>query len=366
MSLLNLLNIGKSALLREPGRAERHGPQHRQRQHVRLHPPGVVLEIATPAANSAGYLGRGVTVAGVQRSYARFVAAQLLGQEQSLGKSTAMNEILSQVEQVFNDSSGMGLSESLEAFFDSWQSLSSDPDDSAQRTVLLSDAESLVSTAKQMETDLLGTIGEINDEIADIAGQVNTIAGKIADLNDQIAKIEAGDTGRDGERPAGHAGQPRERAGRARAGQHPGGRQRLPDRHGGDAQPRRRHAGQRDDDDRRRVGEPGRRARRRRRHFADHEGPLERPHRLPDRDRVGTADGAPEVRGRPDGGDQRAPRRRVRARRLDRERFLLGPHPVHDGLLRTARPFRVDDHGPDRPDAFGVRHHHRRRRAPIP
>jgi flagellar hook-associated protein 1 FlgK len=132
----------------------------------------VILEIATPAANSAGYLGRGVTIAGVQRSYARFIEGQLLGQEQSLGKSTAMDEVLSQVEQVFNDSAGLGLSESLQAFFDSWESLASDPDDTAQRTVLLSDAESLVSTAKQMEKDLLETIGEINDEIADIADHV--------------------------------------------------------------------------------------------------------------------------------------------------------------------------------------------------
>ncbi len=136
-----------------------------------------------------------MTIAGVQRSYARFIEGQLLGQEQSLGKSTAMNEVLAQVEQVFNDSAGLGLSESLLAFFDSWESLSSDADDTAQRTVLLSDAESMVSTAKQMETDLLETIGEINEEIADIADRVNKIARKISALNEEIAKIEAGGTG---------------------------------------------------------------------------------------------------------------------------------------------------------------------------
>jgi flagellar hook-associated protein 1 FlgK len=195
MSLLNLLNIGKSALFANQAALNVTG-----HNIANVNTPGytrqsVVLEIATPSMNSAGYLGRGVTVGAVERSYNRFVQAQLLGQQQSLGRSTAMNEVMSQVEQVFNDSSGMGLSDSLEAFFSSWQSLSTDPGDSARRTVLLSDAASLVSTAKQMETDLLETIGGINEEISDITGQINTIAGKIADLNHQIVKIEAGDSG---------------------------------------------------------------------------------------------------------------------------------------------------------------------------
>jgi len=195
MSLLNLMNIGKSALFANQAALNVTGHNIANVNTAGYTRQEVVLEIATPTSNSAGYLGRGVTVDSVRRSYARFIEGQLLGQEQSLGKSTAMNEILSQVEQVFNDSAGMGLSEGLQSFFDSWESLSSDPGDSAQRTVLLSDAESMVSTAKQMETDLLETIGEINGEIADIAGQVNTIAGKIADLNEQITKIEAGGTG---------------------------------------------------------------------------------------------------------------------------------------------------------------------------
>lgn len=195
MSLLNLMNIGKSALFANQAALNVTGHNIANVNTAGYTRQEVVLEIATPTSNSAGYLGRGVTVDSVRRSYARFIEGQLLGQEQSLGKSTAMNEILSQVEQVFNDSAGMGLSDSLQSFFDSWESLSSDPGDSAQRTVLLSDAESMVSTAKQMETDLLETIGEINGEIADIAGQVNTIAGKIADLNEQITKIEAGGTG---------------------------------------------------------------------------------------------------------------------------------------------------------------------------
>jgi len=194
MSLLNIMNIGKSALFANQAALNVTGHNISNVSTPGYTRQAVILEVATPAANSAGYLGRGVTIAGVQRSYARFIEGQLLGQEQSLGKSTAMDEVLSQVEQVFNDSAGLGLSKSLQAFFDSWESLASDADDTAQRTVLLSDARSLVSTAKQMETDLLETIGQINNEIADLADQVNTIARKISSLNEEIAKVEGGET----------------------------------------------------------------------------------------------------------------------------------------------------------------------------
>ncbi len=194
MSLLNLLNIGKSAIFASQAALNVTG-----HNIANVNTPGytrqeVILEIATPGASAGGYLGRGVTVSTVERRYDRFVEGQLLGQEQNLGKSTAMYEVLGRVEQVFNDASGVGLSEDLDAFLNSWQALAADAGDTAQRTVLLSNANSLVSTAKQMETSLLETIGEVNKEIGDIAGKINGLATDIARLNERIVEIEAGDS----------------------------------------------------------------------------------------------------------------------------------------------------------------------------
>ncbi|PJA57948.1 MAG: hypothetical protein CO164_05095, partial [Rhodocyclales bacterium CG_4_9_14_3_um_filter_68_10] len=61
-----------------------------------------------------------------------------------------------------------------------------------KRTVLISDANTLVDTMKQMERNLLGTIKETNGEIADVADRVNGIATDIARLNAQIVQIESG------------------------------------------------------------------------------------------------------------------------------------------------------------------------------
>ncbi|MGZ8430054.1 MAG: flagellar hook-associated protein FlgK, partial [Candidatus Deferrimicrobiaceae bacterium] len=139
-----------------------------------------------------GFLGMGVAVSSIERRYDRFISGQLLGQEQNYGKSTTMDQVLGQIEQVFNGNGGAGLSSALNAFFDAWQSLSTNPGDTAQRTVLISDANNFVSAATQMESSILGSLKDINKAISDAAGQVNSIATDIARLNGQIVQIESG------------------------------------------------------------------------------------------------------------------------------------------------------------------------------
>ena len=174
MSLLNLLNIGKSAIF-----ASQAAINVTSHNIANVNTPGytrqeAILRIATPIVPVAGgYLGMGVNVSSIERRYDRFISGQLLGQEQNYGKSSVMDQVLGQVEQVFNDAGGAGLSDSLNAFFDAWRTLSSTPEDTAKRTVLISDANTLVSTMKQMESGMLGTIKEMNGEIVDVAGRVN-------------------------------------------------------------------------------------------------------------------------------------------------------------------------------------------------
>ncbi len=193
MSLMNLLNIGKSAVFANQAAINVTG-----NNIANVNTPGytrqeAILRIATPIVPVAGgYLGIGVSVSSIERRYDRFISGQLLGQEQNYGKSSTMNQVLGQVEQVFNGNGGAGLSSALNAFFDAWQSLSTNPGDTAQRTVLISDANNFVAAAKQMESSILGTLKEINKAVSDAAGQVNSIATDIARLNGRIVQIESG------------------------------------------------------------------------------------------------------------------------------------------------------------------------------
>jgi len=193
MSLIGILNVGKSAIF-----ASQNALNVVNHNISNVNTPGytrqdAVLEIATPVVPVAGgYLGTGVDVQQIARRYDRFVSGQLLGQEQNYGKSSTMDQVFGKVEQIFNESGDVGLSRDLSAFFAAWNAVSSNPEDTAQRTVLLSKAGALVSDAQRMETGLLGTVREINGEIADVAKRVNEIATDIARLNARILEIEAG------------------------------------------------------------------------------------------------------------------------------------------------------------------------------
>ena len=196
MSLINLLNIGKSAVFASQAAIVVTG-----NNIANVNTPGytrqeAILRTATPIVPvPGGYIGMGVNVTSIERRYDRFISGQLLGQEQNYGMSSTMDQVLGQVEQVFNDAGGAGLSGALNAFLDAWQSLSANPGDMAQRTVLLSDANNFVITAKQMESSILGTLKEANKAISDAAAQVNIIATDISRLNAQIVQIESGGGG---------------------------------------------------------------------------------------------------------------------------------------------------------------------------
>ncbi|MCL1925792.1 MAG: flagellar hook-associated protein FlgK [Syntrophorhabdaceae bacterium] len=196
MSLLNIMNIGKSALFTNQAALNVTG-----HNIANVNTPGytrqsAVLKVAGPQEFAYGFLGRGVKVAYVRQSYSRFVETQLLGQHQNFGKADVMTDVYSRVEQVFNSFTGSGLSNSLQAFFNSWNALSTDPASFAHRTVLLADANNLIDVAKQMEGNLQKTISEIDKEIQNDTDRINAIAYDIAKLNKDIVRVEAGNSER--------------------------------------------------------------------------------------------------------------------------------------------------------------------------
>ncbi|MBI5634148.1 MAG: flagellar hook-associated protein FlgK [Nitrospirae bacterium] len=193
MSISGLFNIGKSAIsasqtalaLINNNIANVNTPYYVRQD--------VTLQISSPVVGSSGQLtGSGVTLAGIRRSFDRFIEAQLIQQQQYQGRSTSLEKTLSQVEQIFNEQQGMGLQKSLTEFFNAWQDVATSPQGQPQRTLLLQKANSLVMAAQRMETGLTTITKQANEGIADLAAQINGIASGIASLNDNIIRLEAG------------------------------------------------------------------------------------------------------------------------------------------------------------------------------
>lgn len=192
MSLFGLFSVGTSALY-----ASQTGLSVTSNNIANVNTPGyskqsVILEISAPVEIRNGFLGMGVTVGGIRSTYDRFIQAQLLGQQQNTGRSTTLNQTLGQIEQVFNDAAGLGLSSSLTEYFNAWNDVASNPESRPARTVLLQKAGTLAVSAQRMENSILQTLDQTNQGIDAAVTRINTIASDIARLNDQIVQMEGG------------------------------------------------------------------------------------------------------------------------------------------------------------------------------
>ena len=191
MSLFGLFDIAKSAIF-----ASQTALTVTSQNIANVNTPGFTRREATfsvsPVALSGNLGGSGVTVAGIKRYYDQFIQTQLLGQYENYGRSSALNQTLSQIEQIFNEAKNIGLAVPLTDFFNAWQELATNPEGFVQRSVLLQKANALVLVAKQMELGITDNIKSINDTIDNIAERVNAIGSEIAAINGKIVQVEAG------------------------------------------------------------------------------------------------------------------------------------------------------------------------------
>ena len=191
MSLFGLFDIAKSAIF-----ASQTALTVTSQNIANVNTPGFTRREATfsvsPVALSGNLGGSGVTVAGIKRYYDQFIQTQLLGQYENYGRSSALNQTLSQIEQIFNEAKNIGLAVPLTDFFNAWQELATNPEGFVQRSVLLQKANALVLVAKQMELGITDNIKSINDTIDNIAERVNAVGSEIAAINGKIVQVEAG------------------------------------------------------------------------------------------------------------------------------------------------------------------------------
>lgn len=192
MSLFGLFNIAKSAIF-----ASQTALAITSNNIANVNTPGfsrreALFAVASSVTLSGNLLGNGVTISGIKRDYDKFIQTQLWKQYQNYGRSSALDQTLSEVEQVFNEAKNIGLATPLTDFFNAWQEVATNPGGFAERSVLLQKANALVSVAKQMELGITDTLKNMNESIDTTVDRINTIASDIAAINSKIVQIEAG------------------------------------------------------------------------------------------------------------------------------------------------------------------------------
>ncbi|MDT7041862.1 flagellar hook-associated protein FlgK [Candidatus Nitronereus thalassa] len=138
-----------------------------------------------------GIISTGVRVTDVTRVVDQFIEAQLTDTTQDFGRLNIRRDLLRRVETVFTETDSGGINNAVDRLFNAFRDLSTFPEESSQRTLVINEAQALVDTINLAE----GTLSQIRRDIDNAIGQnlstVNTIAVQIAELNGQIHFAES-------------------------------------------------------------------------------------------------------------------------------------------------------------------------------
>ncbi|EOI3517118.1 flagellar hook-associated protein FlgK [Cronobacter muytjensii] len=147
-----------------------------------------VLGQSNSTMTQGGWVGNGVYVSGIQREYDAFITNQLnAAQNQSSGLTTRYEQ-MSKIDDMLSGTTN-NISTTMQDFFKSLQTLTSNAEDPAARQTLLGKADGLVNQFKVVDQYLRDQDKQVNTAITSSVQQINNYATQIASLNEQITRL---------------------------------------------------------------------------------------------------------------------------------------------------------------------------------
>lgn len=146
---------------------------------------------ATPLLMPEGLLGTGVRVADITRARNELLDAGFRRETSLFNGFTVAGDALASVESVLAEPSELGLSGSLDAFWNAWSDLANDPTSSAARAVVVARGQQLVDHFNRTDASLDAIGSQLAQGLQTGVGEVNRLLGEIADVNGRVAAAMA-------------------------------------------------------------------------------------------------------------------------------------------------------------------------------
>jgi flagellar hook-associated protein 1 FlgK len=151
-----------------------------------------VIVPRTSSEASGNDLRGGVTVETIQRLYDQFVEAQISEHSSLLSYSDTQKNTLDQIEAVFNETDGEGLSAAMSRFWKAWEDLSANPAGDVERMVVISAADNLSATFREQANRLTDIQDSLNTKVTADVTLLNSYLDGIADLTYKIMQTGTG------------------------------------------------------------------------------------------------------------------------------------------------------------------------------
>jgi flagellar hook-associated protein 1 len=142
------------------------------------------------AAVTKGFTGGGVRSDGIEQIRSDFLDRQYRTENGTQQMWSTKSDAMGYIEKLFNETDDSGLSTTINDFFVSLQTLSTNPESPEYRTNVMQNAMKMTDDFQHYASQLADKQSEINDTVKVTVSQINDAAQNIADLNNEIFRYE--------------------------------------------------------------------------------------------------------------------------------------------------------------------------------
>jgi flagellar hook-associated protein 1 FlgK len=148
-----------------------------------------ILEESPPILSGNTMVGTGVTLKSVQSVRDNILDLRI---DQETSQQSSLNsyvDSMNQVQALFNETQGSGLQTDLSSFFNSFQSLATDPTSSSLRQSVIIAGQNLANAFSQTSSNLATIQQGLDQSVVQNVQQVNQLTTQVANLNQQIQTV---------------------------------------------------------------------------------------------------------------------------------------------------------------------------------
>jgi flagellar hook-associated protein 1 FlgK len=148
------------------------------------------VELSAPLGSGPRYLGSGVEVEQIRRSYDSFINTQVHAHTSTHSRFEVFRGLASRVDELLGDSQA-GLTPALQDFFAAIQGVSNEPASIPARQVVLSEAFALADRFHSLDGQLSTLSAEVNTRLQGAVTEINGLASSLASFNQQIVAAQS-------------------------------------------------------------------------------------------------------------------------------------------------------------------------------
>ncbi|WP_195923356.1 flagellar hook-associated protein FlgK [Clostridium tepidum] len=195
--LFGTLNIGKSGMFAQQGaiNTTSHNianatTEGYSRQRVELQTTRPYCKPSMNSIAGPGQVGTGVQIVAINRVRDSFLDYQTRVELGVQGQFVSRDKFLSQIENILNEPTDVGISKLFGKFFDAWHDLGLNPQTSNAKSVVMQQASALADELNHTFNELLKLKENAQMEIQQTVFEINSILNQINQLNQEIVQVK--------------------------------------------------------------------------------------------------------------------------------------------------------------------------------